>query len=303
MSEAQKYQGALYRPEKEKKGKGQQNNKQQQQQAQHRAYVEDTAEVSNAATPEQILPEAPTSPSAAPGFQSSNVFAYMVDSETPNASTVKILEADTTRMIEDTPIQDASETALVAYENGSEDASGFATPAPKTKKSKDSKSEERKDKKRKRLHVDTDPTSMELVATDGDEVMGEAPPVLHSGLTGGLNRLLTRPSEFPPSPDYSGAEPADGETSPVAPVKKAKKAKTKKPQTTFTGGLLAMMAPKKPKKKDSNKKQKTAQSSQRMLEFKTADPDGGNQLVVYKQPAEHLMSFVSKAPIARGVSA
>lgn len=309
ISEAQKYQGALYRPEKEKKGKGQNNqNNKSQSSAPQRPYVEDAAEVSNAATPEQVLPEAPSPPSAVPGFQG-NVFEYMVDSETPNASHVQI-ETDTSRMIEDTPVQDSSEGALVEYSNNQEDTAAFTTPAPKLKKSKELKNEEKKDKKRKRLHVDVqDPASMDLVARDGDEVMADAPPVLHSGLTGGLNRLSTRPSEFPPSPDYSGAEPADGEISPVAPTKKPKRTKKDKAKpVTFTNGLLAMIAPKKPKKKKKDadrpsKRQQTAKSSQRMLEFKADGAEGDNQVVVYKHPAEHLMSFVTKGPDSeRGVS-
>jgi cell growth-regulating nucleolar protein len=47
--------------------------------------------------------------------------------------------------------------------------------------------------------------------------MEDAPPVLHSGLTGGLNKLLARP-EFPPSPEDSG----DFANSPLSPMKRAK---------------------------------------------------------------------------------
>lgn len=71
------------------------------------------------------------------------------------------------------------------------------------------------DKKRKRNHVeDIDiaatrtPANNNAAAGDGDANMtdapGPTPTLVHSGLTGGLSRLLK--SDFPPSPSYSGAE-------------------------------------------------------------------------------------------------
>ena len=60
---------------------------------------------------------------------------------------------------------------------------------------------------------------------EGDQVMTDAPPLLHSGLTGGLTRLLTRP-DFPPSPDYSGGDGDNGEPTPLAPLKRSKHSKS-----------------------------------------------------------------------------
>ena len=60
---------------------------------------------------------------------------------------------------------------------------------------------------------------------EGDQVMTDAPPLLHSGLTGGLNRLLTKP-DFPPSPDYSGGDGDNGEPTPLAPLKRSKHSKS-----------------------------------------------------------------------------
>ena len=42
------------------------------------------------------------------------------------------------------------------------------------------KKDAKKDKKRKRLHIET------------DHIMTDAPPVLHSGLTGGISKFVTR---------------------------------------------------------------------------------------------------------------
>ena len=56
-----------------------------------------------------------------------------------------------------------------------------------------------------------------------DMIMSDAPPMLHTGLTGGLNRLLARP-EFPPSPDYSGDYV---EASPLSPMKRARQVPSK----------------------------------------------------------------------------
>ena len=66
------------------------------------------------------------------------------------------------------------------------------------------------DKKRKRGSIDEQRYELE-----GDTLMADATPIArpldanntatlsHSGLTGGLNRLMSRPDPFPPSPDYS----------------------------------------------------------------------------------------------------
>ncbi|KAH7132486.1 hypothetical protein B0J11DRAFT_228336 [Dendryphion nanum] len=105
----------------------------------------------------------------------------------------------------------------------------FTTPAPKTKHSrtksrdKDPETTTKTDRKRKR----NSPTQIDMALVraqqERDMIMAEAPPTLHSGLTGGLNRLLARP-EFPPSPDYSGDYV---ENSPLSPMKRAKQVPSK----------------------------------------------------------------------------
>ncbi|KAF2644232.1 hypothetical protein P280DRAFT_477629 [Massarina eburnea CBS 473.64] len=105
----------------------------------------------------------------------------------------------------------------------------YVTPAPKSKhnrtKSRDKdidttiRKEERKRKRNSPPELD-----MTLVRTqeERDIMMSDAPPVLHSGLTGGLNRLLAR-NEFPPSPEYS----AEYANSPLSPMKRAKQGPSK----------------------------------------------------------------------------
>jgi cell growth-regulating nucleolar protein len=91
--------------------------------------------------------------------------------------------------------------------------SNVATPAPSKTHSRNISMDstgQKKSQKRKRGHLEDIDT-----ARSNDIAMTDAPP-LHSGLTGGLNRLLSRP-EFPPSPDLSGD--AVGE-SPLSPLKR-----------------------------------------------------------------------------------
>jgi cell growth-regulating nucleolar protein len=103
----------------------------------------------------------------------------------------------------------------------------FTTPAPKSKhsrkKSKDVSTTIKKEERKRKRNSPAD-LDMTLVHAQHqrDLIMADSPPVLHSGLTGGLNRLLARP-EFPPSPEYSG-EYAD---SPLSPMKRAKQGASK----------------------------------------------------------------------------
>lgn len=269
MSEAQKYQGHLYRPEKEKKNKGQ-NQNQNQNQAQHHSQALVPQKASVEEIPDEYTgivsiieapPEAPSPPSAVPDF-APNVFDFLVGSETPNASTLKLVEAaeadeaDESRMIEDNHAQrvrfydddddDDDEQAagmVVQY-----DADPISTPAPrkskKDKHSKDSAKESKsatKDKKRKRLHVDTSPQPPLSRNVDTDEIMADADadavPVLHSGLTGGLNRLLSKNAGFPPSPDYSGDNGVD---SPLRRSKRSSRRASEKAKKNT--GLSATLA-------------------------------------------------------------
>ena len=112
------------------------------------------------------------------------------------------------------------------------------TPAPKALENGSRESlyeldaSERKstDKKRKRQQVEElDLTAARHSSQEKDHVMDNRDrPILHTGLTGGLNRLLSRTSKFPPishskfppSPDYSGND--NNERSPPSPIKRPK---------------------------------------------------------------------------------
>lgn len=384
ISEAQKYQGALYRPEKEKRSK--QNNNTREL-VPHKAYVEDAYEdYENYENYEKyedhnshitiVEPpgSAPSPPSAAPGFDIPNVFDFLVQSETPNASRLEFSALEPMPMpmimIEDVPelcepqIQDLvrvrfeetneSVTNFIEYGNGPVPSNIYETPAPKAererkkerkerdalreekkerdalreekkerdahreeKKERDAHREEKKDKKRKRLHVETH----DLKPRGGDEVMTDAPPVLHSGLTGGLNRLLSRPSVFPPSPDYSGDA---GEPSPGSPLKKTKHS-TKRGRS-ISNNLMSLIAnpmgssreqsrehsEDRPRRKHRKHREDSERPSRKMIEYlpqngdgavKVADEEVQNQMVVYQPRAETLLGFINKGPESeRGLS-
>jgi cell growth-regulating nucleolar protein len=189
-------------------------------------------------------------------LEAPNVFDFLDPSSTPNVPRV-----DESRMLEDSqpPVyeeryqEDHMPTITdvlkfqVADDNDSFAQNGFAygsehvrpsrerfdsytTPAPKPKhsrtKSRDTDVEtttKKTDRKRKRK---VSPTELDISAVraqeERDVAMADAPSMLHSGLTGGLNRLLSRP-EFPPSPEDSGG----WANSPLSPMKRVKQGNTK----------------------------------------------------------------------------
>jgi cell growth-regulating nucleolar protein len=130
------------------------------------------------------------------------------------------------------PIRPTSERHESSYNLREQDPNfNFTTPAPKSKhsrtKSKDKDldaSTTKTERKRKRSSPTELDMSLVRAQHERDIMMADAPPMLHSGLTGGLNRLLARPGEFLPSPDYSGDYI---ENSPLSPMKRAKQGSTK----------------------------------------------------------------------------
>ncbi|KAJ5577967.1 uncharacterized protein N7459_006931 [Penicillium hispanicum] len=251
MSEAQKYQGALY---KEKPGKGPkkgQNTPNQKAKSNPNARnqqprVEDASDTDNtkatappppAPSPPPVAESKPTAEALANGGKPVNVFDYLVTDETPNASKVSLAAPkEQMTMVNHAPSLFEPSNALarldtktddeghydVAYEeNGysygadpippsmySKDvpnvSAEFVTPAPKKKK--DRRKEEKRasgsvsEKKRKRGQEETFSSPQH----DVDTPMMDAPssvvnnagtPLLqHSGLTGGLNRMMRSPS-------------------------------------------------------------------------------------------------------------
>ncbi|KAI9374335.1 hypothetical protein BJX61DRAFT_498740 [Aspergillus egyptiacus] len=247
MSEAQKYQGALYKEKPAKnQRKGDNNNKNNNNDSKqsaksntgHRApYVEDAPD-----SQVNLVPPAPSPPSpvdtksaATKDGAKVNVFDFMVDEKTPNSSKISVAEpkeqmkmkAHAPSVFEPTRAMarankkgDENNDYDVAYEeNGfsygtgpierplypNKDASvsmEFMTPAPKKKK--DRRGERRQspptltattsEKKRKRRD-DHDMEDTPMLEAPSSVVNHPGTPMLnHSGLTGGLDRMLRSPS-------------------------------------------------------------------------------------------------------------
>ena len=310
----------------------------------NKAYVEDAVEDyghnSHITIVDPPMPEAPSPPSAAPGFtmepEDVNVFDFLVESVTPNASRLELSAPEPMNMIEDTPRENndrdfvkvrfnpeavESVSNLIEYGSGPVPTAHYQTPAPnaererrKGKKEREQSREDKKDKKRKRLHVDT----RDISSNEGDEVMTDAPPVLHSGLTGGLNRLLSRPSVFPPSPDYSGGDA--GDVSPGSPLKRTKHSRRGRVDT-ISNNIMSMITtqtsscehsqdrPRRKHRRHRERSERPAHPTQKLLEYTavggeaTSEDSSQHQMVVFQPRAELLLSLVNKGPESeRGMS-
>ncbi|KAI2467237.1 hypothetical protein F4781DRAFT_433633 [Annulohypoxylon bovei var. microspora] len=349
MTEAQKYQGALYKP-KRQKSNGFEPSGRSETMA-HNAYVEDVTEEFEDYRQYQVYendgnieanlpPEAPTPPPAVIDDPNVNVFDFLID-QTPNVSNVNLQYYNNMaeasggggggggrqlvrfdQGLEDNYIDPTGymvdDEAMAQYGPDGVPAIEYQTPAPKThrRKSKDSEREVKKDKKRKRLHIETS-GPLALTTQLGDEVMTDAPPVLHSGLTGGLNRLM-RPSQFPPSPDYSGGD--GGENSPASPIKKTKHSKSHKTKPsrteTLSGGLKAFMSgtskskisKKRKHSSDKDKKDKktrrhsSSDKVPKLIEYRPKSKSGdekegeSGQMILYKPRSDVFLSLCNKGP-------
>lgn len=334
MTEDQKYQGALY---KNKKAKTHNNSNNETALAApipeampQQAYVEDVVEsfadyeyedMSDHGRSPADLPEAPTPPPAAEAVL--NVFDFLDPSATPNASTLQ-LGAPGQRLNHETSMVrfdheahaylddagamvDEDPDALIQYGTGPIPGA-FETPAPgrERRRHKDG-SDVKKDKKRKRLHVDTD-----QIMADADADM---PPGLHTGLTGGMNRMMR--SDFPPSPDYSGGDADLADPSPASPLKKkkhSKHSKSKKSEGIGSNlmGLLTSSKSKSKKRKVSSSSKKSSSSRRRererehdaekapkLIEYRPHSSEGAgadNQVVLFRPRADLLLSYIDKGP-------
>ncbi|KAI0457714.1 hypothetical protein F5B21DRAFT_462864 [Xylaria acuta] len=333
MTEDQKYQGALYKPKRQKPN--QTETPVNQDTMAHHAYVEDAVEeyeeyqeyqVGESGVEVDYLyngmpPAAPMPPPAVADDANVNVFDYMVDA-TPNVSKVNFGSQQTPmgygggrQLIRfDQDVSNYVDESGYMVDDGAMGQYGTAyeTPAPKShrKKAKDAERELKKDKKRKRLHIETSPAAL---APRTDEVMTDAPPVLHSGLTGGLSRMM-RPSQFPPSPDYSGGDA--GETSPAGSIKKKKHSKPSKPRRTesFGSNLKALVSGtskskvSKKRKHSSERKEKkrrthrhsSSEKVPKLIEYraKSADEKGDESgaLIVYRPRSDLFLSLCNKGP-------
>lgn len=367
ISEAQKYQGHLYREKDNKKGKGDRRksiNGQDNSQAMipRGAYVEDAPDSQDmhAVAIVDVPPRAPTPPTAVEpeGLpENINVFDYLVEEATPNGK-------DGQRIIEHTTHYANGDLQYSQYSNGngsqylahgysygnaamtpgferydsygqatdSQQSQAFlpppyTTPAPKdrNKEKKDRRTVEKSDKKRKRGNVeDLDlssskrPVSRDEHMSDAHQ-MGSGGRVLHSGLTGGLSRLVTDPEFY--------EDRIDAGPTPISPLKRSKREadhdrSIKEERRKSHGSHVSHSSAKTVSSKHTTDKHRTHEKHQkssrhrdsfssddgsrttrklyRALEYPdrptSVQPAATNQLVTYSSRAELFMSFIDKGP-------
>lgn len=278
MTEAQKYEGALYKekPTKNQRKKNEQRQNQKPNGAQHRApYVEDVTDVDSPRANMRLSThdQKPTSTATneastnkADGGKPINVFDFLDPQKTPNnASKVSLAEPKgQMRMVDHAPsVFETSKTLAhpdtpgndgksydVAYEqngysygadpiphsqySGANPSMEFVTPIPKKKKDRSRKengqaSAVTSEKKRKRRTDDVDMDDADPLV---DTPMMDAPSsirnnpgtpmIKHSGLTGGLDRMMR-------SPPVEGEEQGRRRyEEPISPIKRSKKDKESK---------------------------------------------------------------------------
>ena len=344
MSEDQKYKGALYKEKPAKQAKKSVKISEPTSKTPRKAYIEDAPDedTGNAVSIVNAPPAAPSPPPAVPPAQDQpiNVFDFLVAGDTPNASktslevtkeSVKIVEQSSSVIskgkrnaglgIDDDAYEKygftyGTEPVPVAKENVKVE---YFTPAPKSahmyKPSVDSlytleDSERRStDKKRKRVQAE----ELEVAAGrrhthETDHIMADAPPaILHSGLTGGLGRLLTG-SKFEPRSEFSngGRDPSSPVTRTIKPPVKEKDRGRK------TGSVLVRVRKRRSSDESRPRKQRRShhesdrhsqhshhdRPKRKAIEYHT-QPHTDNsqqQLVLFKTRAELFTSFVTKGP-------
>ena len=344
MSEDQKYQGALYKEKPAKQAKKSVKISEPPAKTPRKAYIEDAPDedTGNAISIVNAPPAAPTPPSAVPSAQNQpiNVFDFLVPGDTPNASKTSLevtKESVTTVEKSRSVFSKGSEDTGLGIDEEAYERHGFTygtepvpvakerprveyfTPAPKPvhmyNPSTDSlyileDSERRStDKKRKRAHAEEmEVTAARHLTHETDHVMADAPPaILHSGLTGGLGRLLTK-SKFEPREEIS-----NGSHDPPSPVRRTIKPATKeKDRGRKTGSVLVKVRKRRSSDESRPRKQRRShhesdrhgqhshhdRPKRKAIEYHTqthAD-DSQQQLVLYKTRAELFTSFVTKGP-------
>ncbi|EPE06768.1 lyar-type c2hc zinc finger protein [Ophiostoma piceae UAMH 11346] len=314
------------------------------------AYVEDVPEIESYLVPDDddnasrsdddAPPHAPTPPHVPDAEGAVNVFDFLDTSATPNASNLALPQGVNPQNVrydyDDNDVNAyleanneyavAGKQQLVHYDAAASmaatNAVQFQTPAPANRERERERERERKkksdkeakDKKRKRLFLEIN-----------DQVMTDAPPVLHSGLTGGLSRMSTKRGDFPPSP-------ASADT-PASPLKKTKSSKHKSKRHSSdsapatSNGLFSILtagskkskkrkdrrssSPSGEKKKHRSSRHKDSKDSKdskdkkdapKLLEYHPAEKKddstaaAAGQMIVYKPRADLFLSFVNKGP-------
>lgn len=390
ISEAQKYQGHLYK-EKDKKGaKGDRRKSMpgsfpdnSQAMVPRNAYVEDAPDGDdmNAVAVVDVPPRAPTPPPAHEALpENVNVFDFLVSEETPKGSRRDVQAPSGANMIEDTRHYANGDSQYSQYSNGDGSQAlhygfsygnapvqpgmdrydswqnmtesqqsqalmpppSYVTPGPRTDRKEKHHMSERSDKKRKRQHVEElDLSASKRPTSRGDEsmagrsaVVGSGGRVLHSGLTGGLTRLVTDPEFFD--------DRIDAGPTPISPIKRTRREKDTKDErrkssyasysTVITKPSSSRHADEKhqcsrskdresqsskhrhSKRRDSSSsaddRSRTTRKQYKAIEYSvrperpaSVQPSATNQLVSYGSRAELFMSFINKGPESeRGVS-
>ena len=339
MSEDQKYQGALYKEKPAKQAKKSVKISEPTSHAPRKAYIEDAPDeedTGNAVSIVNAPPAAPTPPSVVPPAQNQpiNVFDFLVSGNASKSSVE--LTKQSVEMVEQSPSIFGKGHGLgideKAYEKhgftyGTEPVPvakdrpkvEYFTPAPKSThvqkpsthtvyKVEDS---ERRSTDKKRKRVQTEElgfTATRRPTLETDDIMTDAPPaILHSGLTGGLGRLLTK-SKFPPMSEFS-----NGDRDPPSPVMRTiKPAVKEKDRGRKAEGVLVKVRKRRSSDESRPRKHRRSHhesdrhsqhshhdhSKRKAIEYH-AQPradDSQQQLVLFKTRAELFTSFVTKGP-------
>lgn len=310
----------------------------------NQAYIENIPDRDDTAVAVIFAPpRAPSPPPSAHGPPLPiNVFDFLVDDETPNASRIS-LEAPREQMqmvAHAPPIFKSSTTSphdsereldweeevdevseIVSSEHIKELVPSkylelYQTPAPKAATYEAHAKPISTDKKRKRQVEELDLTQARRSSQELDEEMPDIDeqgrPMLHTGLTGGLNRLMPM-SKFPPSPEYSaGSGPEPSLLSPIKRKRPTLNGATIERRGRAANSQLIKVRkarrssdesrPRKHHRSHKNREQEELERVKRPIKtieyHRTASPnfDAPNQLVVYQSRAEMFLSFVTKGP-------
>lgn len=269
MTEDQKYQGHLYREKPTKQSQPQKrksvsivepSDSNALVQSTHHAYVEDAHDVDSGSP--QHPPHVPSPPSAIPDepLPEVNVFDFLVSEDSPSTSKQVVPAKKSHRNGEEQIHSAQYETDGFTYGaepvppgmrnvNGSLVSLDFMTPAAKVTKAKldkdrsaglESASHSRNnsgtgstgDKKRKRAQTE---------AHEADTTMTDAPETIsrpgekqltHSGLTGGLSRMMSNDEEYPFTQDNEHKEKEKRRSrqqaqheDPASPLKKSRRSR------------------------------------------------------------------------------
>ena len=300
-------------------------------------YVEEATEYDDVSI--SVISAPPRAPSPPPSAHTAppvNVFDFLVTEETPNASRISLggtkeqmqMVAHAPPIFKsstNSPHESERELDWEDEDNGygaagdpipTEDRALYRTPAHKTTGYENGTKSLSTDKKRKRQVEDLDLTQARRSSQELDEEMEDEDedgrPMLHTGLTGGLNRMMSA-SKFPPSPEYSaGSGP---EPSPLSPAKRKRAtisgATVERRGRAANGQLVKVRKVRRssdesrPRKHHRSHKHKELEDPDRprrpmkAIEYpRNTSPNAndGNQLIIYQRRAEMFLSFVTKGP-------